>query len=427
MSRLALVAALAFALAACSLAEDITPPPGSRHDPLTTLPPATPIVATPPATAETGLDDPIKDPADSTAEPIEGTITVKGTVVNGTAGGSVPAGLEVTLHGFDGMSEAAALTATTDGTGAYTFESVPVVPGRQFVAVVTYGGMIYGSENFAPEAGQSEYELPLQVYETSDDTSGIRIERIHLFFEFSPGQVIVGELFIVSNDGDTTAVDPAGTLRIPIPAGATELAVQGAEEGSDYTVTAEGLADLRAIRPGQGSAQILFSYRLPYDRGLDLEQEVPYPVAVANVLMPDVGVEVKGDGLQELEAQSIQGTDYRNYSLLGLQAGDTLALQLSGKPKDAASSTTTVDPAGIAVGVGALGLALVGIGAWWYRRPARKSDDGPVGSSRTDALIQAIADLDDAFDAGEIEAREHQRQRAKLKSKLVRLMEEEGG
>jgi hypothetical protein len=72
-----------------------------------------------------------------------------------------------------------------------------------------------------------------------------------------------------------------------------------------------------------------------------------------------------------------------------------------------------------------LGLVVVVIGVWFYRRqsgPQAGPAAAPARRRSEDELIQAIADLDDAFENGEVEEPVYQRRRAKLKAQLVEVM-----
>ena len=416
---MALVTGAALALAACSLAGDITPPAGSSSRVIATLPPAASETPAKPLPAETAPAVPAVE------SPLE-TIRVSGTVINGSAGASLPAGLAVTLHGFDGMSETVSLTTSTDAAGAFEFGEVPYAEDRQFVASATHGGVIYGTDVLVVDSDQPFFDPPLVVYESTADSAEIVVDRMHLFFEFSDGGVTVGELFIVSNMGDRTVFDPAtGSIEIPVPSNATEFAVQGAEEGTDYRRTEAGFVDLRAIRPGAGTAQILYSYRLGYDGKLLFEQTLPFPVSAVNVLLPDVGVKLEGGDLEDMGSQSIQGTAYLNYGRLGLNTGDSLAFEFSGKPSSASTTPQPADMTGIWIGAGALGLGLMAVGVWWYQRSRTLEPEALPAD--TDSLLQAIADLDDRFEAGGLVESNYTRERHRLKARLVELLGEGDG
>jgi mono/diheme cytochrome c family protein len=359
------------------------------------------------------------------AAPIATEVRVTGAVTNGTGGAAIPEGLTVNLHGFDDFTEAATLSTTVGVAGTFQFENVPYVPGRQFIVAASYQGVIYGSDLLAFDGGQTP-AAAVTIFESTSDPAALRVERMHVFFDFAGGQATVGELFLLSNEGDKTiAQQDAPTVEFPLPSGATDVTMQGGQEGVDFVRTAEGIALTAPIRPGPNAAQVLLSFHLPYDRELNFEQKILHPVNALNVLLPEVGVKLRGGELQDGGSQDIQGTTYHTFDASGLAAGDTVTFQLSGEPGGAASGAgagalTASNSPGIGIGLGAVALVLVGAGLWWLRR-ARAAEAEP--ESRED-LLQAVAELDDDFEAGDIGEGEYRRERTGLKAKLIKLMEE---
>jgi mono/diheme cytochrome c family protein len=359
------------------------------------------------------------------AASVSGEASVTGSVQNGTAGAAVPGDLVVTLHGFDDFSETVTLSATVSASGAYAFTSVPYIAGRQFILSTRHQGVIYGSDIFSFDL-EPTVEMPLVIFDSTTDPGALRVERMHIFFDLTgDGGATVGELFLFSNGGDKTYADAGGpALEIPLPASAADVTVQGGVEGEDYVLAGQGLQLSAPVRPGSSSAQILISFRLPYDRRLDFEQELLYPVNALNVLLPAEGMTLRGGGLQDEGVQEIQGSAFHSYGAAGLAAGNTVSFQLSGQPASAASGAgllTGSDPLRLGIGVGGLVLALAGVGYWWYLRRSPRTDDEPQDR---EALLQAIADLDDAFDEGELGEREYERERARLKRQLQKIWEE---
>jgi mono/diheme cytochrome c family protein len=357
--------------------------------------------------------------------PIASKVQVTGTVTNGTGGAAVPEGLTVTLHGFDNFAEATTLTTTVGISGTFQFEDVPYTAGRQFIVATTHQGVTYGSDLLSFDGGQTP-NAAVTIFESTSDPAALRVERMHVFFDFTGGQTTVGELFLLSNDGDKTIAGANGPIvELPLPASATNVTMQQGQEGTDFVRTAQGIALTAPIRPGPNAAQVLISFHVSYDRELNFEQKLLYPVGALNVLLPEVGVKIQGGKLQDGGTQNIQGTNYHTYDTTGLAAGDTVTFQLSGKPASTASGSgtnvlTASSSLGIGIGLGAVALVLAGTGLWWLQR-SRAAAAGP--ESRED-LLQAIADLDDDFEAGDISEGEYRRTRTQLKAKLIRLMEE---
>jgi mono/diheme cytochrome c family protein len=362
----------------------------------------------------------------------ERTGAITGQVVNNTAGGQVPAGLEINLHSFDAQSLVDTLTTTVAADGAFVFDAVAFVPGRQFLASTVYQDVTYGSDVAAFDAQGGPLALTLPIYDKTSDASVLSVGQMHMFLEFvTPGEVTVGQLYIFSNAGDRTyASDGSALLQFNLPPGATNLDVQNAVFEQDYFRNAEGFGILWEVPPGDGTGQLLFSFRLPYAGDLDYSQAMHFPVANVNVLVSDLGVRLAGPTLASLGSQDFQGEAFQNFSAASLAAGQALTFELTGAPGTGtaggapaalpglANGTTT----SVAVGLGALALALVGIGFWLYRRPAQAAaaHDPAV---RREELLQALADLDDAYAGGEVDQAEYLAERASLKTELQEIWE----
>jgi hypothetical protein len=156
------------------------------------------------------------------------------------------------------------------------------------------------------------------------------------------------------------------------------------------------------------------------------------PVASVNVLVSDLGVRLTGPTLVNLGAQDFQGEAFQNFSAAGLAAGQALTFEVTGAAGTGtaggapgglpglANSTST----GLAIGLGALALALLGIGVWLYRRPGQPAEAAaPDLAARREELLQALADLDDAYAAGEVDQADYVAERADLKAELQEIWE----
>lgn len=417
-------------LSGCSLSSDITPPPG-----LPTLPPA-PVVADT-AAARPAADTPAAIGTASTAA-VTVTVDVSGTVTNGTPNSAVPADLQVFLQTFGpnttDVNNISTFSTTLSAGGTFAFEAVPVQTGGQLVVSASYQNVVYNSQPATLAANQTKLNLPLTVYETTADASQVSVEQMHVFLDFASGQVTVGELYILSNGGNRTVVNAQGSTQYVLPAGATNLNVQGETQGTDYILTTQGFAEVTPLAPGNSSGQILFTFNLPYSGQLSFEQKLLYPVKAAGVLLPDVGVKLQSSQMQSQGTQSVQGSPYLLYGTgSSLTPGSVLAFQLSGQLGSGSSTSGAAQPAGgtaaaanprsIAVGVGVLGVVLLGIGVWVYRRQSRPAAAKPEDAvSDRENLLQAIADLDDAFEEEQMDAAVYARRRARLKAKLVEVM-----
>ena len=278
----------------------------------------------------------------------QGQGVIEGQVVNGTANGGSVEGLTVTLRVFAGMEEQPSQTSTTDAEGRFRFDGLSTEADHSYVLLLNYGGVDYGSDLLTFSEGEMTLSVPLKVYEPTESDEAVSIERAHIFVDFGEGNLLVGELYFFSNgsdriyigaegvaEGQNGATVLRGTLRLPLPTGATGLAVDGGELGQRFFETDEGFVDTWFLPPGQSSGQLMFSYSLPYDpSGYDLVRDISYPLKALNVLVADVGVDVTSDQLIPEGTRGMQGQSYLNLSGQNLSKGERLALHFSGSPGD---------------------------------------------------------------------------------------------
>ncbi len=368
-------------------------------------------------------------------EAFEGTVV--GQVINGSEGGEIPEGLEITLHGFDAQQQVLQESTTVGKDGTFRFEGLDPVPGRLFVVSAEYGGVLYGSEVGHLMQGEP-VELPLTIYENTTDASELRVERLHLLFDFpAEGVMQVIELWLISNTGDRTITAAEGetTYEVSLPEGAANLRFEDDVLGGRYRETENGFADTVPVRPGSNVVQLVFSFELPYEKRLDFEQPLNYPVDSVVILVPEGGPQVSGEGVQDLGLREITGTNVQNYSAGPYEAGEVLKVSLRGRPPKAEGASTPMTWQNVVIGLGALGLALVAVGLWWRSAALKRSEDfeeealedeeaaGPAAESEDrESLLRAIAELDDAFEAGELEEQEYHQRRQAIKERLVALM-----
>lgn len=356
--------------------------------------------------------------------PTEVTVVGKITAAEGV---TIPAGLKVTLVGFDGMNQVYENQVDVSADGAYEFANVEFVTGRAFMATMDYNGLVYSSDVFHSTEGlpDTAIELPIPYYETTSDLTALRADRLHLFFDFTRAEFVqVVELFILNNTGDKAIIstDGKGTVAFDLPEGATNLQFQDSTIGERYIQTEKGFADSAAILPGEGS-QILFAYDLPYSRKADVAISLPIPVDAAVIMMPQGSVKLTSPQLQSTGTREVQGVSLDMFSASNLPAGSVLDMTLSGRISSAAS----VEPGsstGLLIGGGVLGLVLIGAGVWlWRQKKQGELEEGELdaGVETSESIMDAIITLDDRFQAGELSEEAYQTRRAELKEKLTSL------
>jgi mono/diheme cytochrome c family protein len=356
--------------------------------------------------------------------------TVIGTITNGS-GGETPAGLEVMLWGFDTSEQVLTQTVKCDTQGTFRFREVELLEGRVFVSLVDFSGTTYVSDFSIASAGTNELELPITVYETTNDASVIKIDRLHLFFELLDENTMrVVELNIMSNTSNKTVMPVSETepvVRFKLPVGSSNLEFQDGVLGGRYLETPDGFGDLMPVLPGSATHQVLFAFEMPYNRRLDFVQSTVLPVDAVVVLVPEDNVRIRGEAIQDEGVRDLQGVNYHQYNVGNLLAGDDLHLTMTGSLAAGKNSRNN-----LIIGLSVLGIAVVLTGAWLYRhvrlREISEAEElelavASLAPESTDLLMDAIIALDDQFQNGELPEEAYKKRRLELRMRLQEAIE----
>jgi mono/diheme cytochrome c family protein len=384
------------------------------------------------ATAASGETPSDAQSTQATAQPVIGEVQVE---TKTSTGASLPEDTVVTLYAFDNMTLAFTTTQSTRQGDMFTFSGIEMPSERAFIASADYMGTTYGSDVAVVSDPSQPLTLSVVASETTTDPSGLIIDRLHMFFDFStPDKVQVVQLYLMSNPTDKTitAAEPGGTvLTFSLPEGYENLQFQDGVLGERYLEVPGGFADTQSVRAGVTDYQVLVAFDLPYKNKLTIQQSINYTLTSAVVLLPDNGVKLKSDALVDAGSRDVQGTPYRMYTGTPQSAGSKLQIDLSGRPGGRLSIISTSETRNsLLIGLAALGLVLVIAGLWLYlrERRAREEDlqaEEPEEDELDDAdsLMDAIIALDDLHKNGQIPEEAYQQRRADLKRRLEEVME----
>jgi hypothetical protein len=358
---------------------------------------------------------------------------VVGQVTNGTPGGGLPADLPVVLHVFSGVEEAGTYTTTVATDGSFRFNGLASEQGQSFVVRVLYQDVTYASDLGAFEAEQQELSLPVTIYETTEDPAAVLVTQLHLFLTGAGDRLRVGEYYLVSNTGDRTYVGFEGsetgrraTLTFTVPEEAEELSFDGPGLDERYLERETGFADTEPVPPGTATAEVLFSYELPYREGLRVERAVDVPVHSVVLVLPEEGLALEGEGIISAGTLDTEMGPAQSYTAGPLAAEESLVFTLVAAPQPAlvapvgGGSSTRNAARETAVGLVGLAVALVAVYLLW-RSPAT----GPL-PARARPLVEAIAALDADFEAGPMTEQTYRRKRRSLKRRLRALVRNGG-
>lgn len=380
---------------------------------------------------------------------------VSGIITSG-AGGVLPSGLTVVLHGFDhdvangNFSEVVTLEAAVGADGRYLFENVEMSEGRAFYVSLDYAGVEYASEAAFVQAGLETFDLPIQVYETSADPSVLEISQAHILLDFSnPDVVSVIHYLVINNPTERTIVAPGEgqpVVSFSLPEGFSNLQFENGVMGGRFMPTTDGFGDQVSILPGADQYQLVFAYDLPHTSptglvalfgGGSADLSIPMTLSARSVtlLVPE-GVTAAGTNFVDAGLQSMgSGVNFQMYRAGELPAGQSLDFKISGTPRIAAADGSADNNQNLIIGIGALGLALILVGGYLFWRDRRReqvksaldedadeleedeADDDKPGLDE-DEILDAIVALDDQFKGGNISETAYRERRAELKAKL---------
>ncbi len=369
-------------------------------------------------------------------EPIP-SATITGLIVNGSTSQEVTEG-EATLRAFNtNFAQTFIMTTTVGADGRYTFNLENVLPEWIYLVTTDYNDLTFNSNPNRLDRTQPELNMPVIVYDTTTDPGVVTISQIHMILNFTADGLQVSELYIFDNNANAVFVGKTGdfadgVVDISVPAGAEAVnfrrsfgSMENFSAAPEVIQTETGWADTVPLRPGAGSTNLLVSYVLPYEDGLRLAHPLAYPTIGATAIVPDNGVRLGGNGWQSQGNQQMGSGAFVAYSNNNLAGAEALLVELNGRPMqlaDAQGNTMLVrnDMQELIIGLVVLGmagvLAVVMVKKWREGAPAGATAVAPVDPH---SLLQAIADLDEAFAAGQINESKYHQQREELKQELI--------
>ena len=361
-----------------------------------------------------------------------GTETIRGSVVNGTAGAPIPNGLVVTLLGVgQGHQMVVNQTATVGEDGHFSFAGVPADPNVTYVVSTEYAGVPYLSAiPKSTDVGTTPVEL--KIYETTTSDAAIKIDSANWLLgavDVEKQQATVLEMLVINNDGDRTYVgdhrgDPGAavpgvlprTLRLALPQGAGGFQAEVGLDPSSLLPVANGFVDTAPVLPGQH--QIAYTFHIGYAEGVaEVQSDLPYPTTKLRFLAPDAGLGFRSDRLGDGGTVQLEGRTYRVLAADQLPANATVTVDVVGLP---AVSTSRLSPEAMQVGGVALIVVALALSIFLGLRSRGIRQTDLLAERR--ALLASIARLDDQYAAGQLPESRYREERVRQKRQLLDLM-----
>ncbi len=363
------------------------------------------------------------------------TVSVSGSVTNGTAGGSSPAELPVMLYVFDADLNQQQFSATTDAAGAFVIPDVPLNAASTYVVTVGYRERTFTSdllagETLVSEAGDGTLTLPVTIYELTEDPAVIEITGMVTQVSVAGDSLQVAQVFNITNTGDraftsTQITDNGGaiSLVISLPPGAIVAGFPDSQNRYIVDQNSFTVFDTLPVLPGeQHLVQVV--YLVEYGSGSAIiEQLLNYALSgPVRLLVSPLTVSVSSQQLAARGTETVGSSQFQGYGAdLALAAGEVLRYELSGTGANVVNGVTVPTTSNnlIMLVIGGLVIALLLGGGLVVLGTRNRAGDQQV----IDTLVRQIAELDADHDAGKLDDDAHERQRAALKARLAALME----
>lgn len=363
------------------------------------------------------------------ADTLQGVI--KGNVLNKTLNEKAVEGLEITLHRYAQEKDIEVNHTKTDQTGSFSFQDISIDKNSAYYISTGYSGIKYFSEatHFQKE---KTLRLDLAVYETTSEDRNIKIKMHHFMLAIDGGGFKIKEVMILENRGDrvyvgSREVGPGKkeTLRISLPKNATNLHFYK-PKGRFFVKTKEGFTDTTDIKPGE--KEILFSYAINSTKSnYRFVKDIALETYNLNFIFPEKGVVVKSDQLKLNGPTGKSGQRFFHLSGKNLAKGSQIVLELGLLQTKNLFKWVVIGLVALLIGVGfALPLR--------NRRKCRdEEEDGrsPEGEKKAlsqtrRAILEAIVELDDLSESGEIRPDEYNMERASLLKKAKEISKQLG-
>lgn len=374
-----------------------------------------------------------------------GELSVSGTVINGTEAGTVLEATPVLLRFFDEFNWTAVYTSSIAADGSFRFEAgdrddLDTRVGETFVVQVTYQGVDYFSET-APLSSEPEENagVEVRIYETTDDPTEIQVDQAHFFLVPGETGVRIAELYLVGNTGNRTYigaldagdVEPANqrtTLHFALPADVNNLSFDGAGLGERYTGSPQAFADTRPVPPGTATVEIGFNYDAPLENERRVTRALNVPVQSILLILSSERLSLVGEGLTFNGMLETQMGVAASYLAGPLDPGVALDFAIVNQPPDLTGPVETApgdETTGIRdtqremfLGVGALAAAaLIGFALW------RPSEIPPIPPEARETVAK-IAQLDAAYESGDVDDVTYDETRAVLREALLATLKQ---
>lgn len=402
------------------------------------------------------------------------TTTVNVTIENRTEGGIVPQALEITAASIQ-IAQQNNVTQLFEATAMFstepvTFTDIPYVENGFIEFTVEYDDVTFFARLDGLEIDAELNDVILPIYERTNDPTVLQLQAVWYIGDAVTGEGVADffNYYFFTNDSDRVYVGNAAedgpVLRIPLPENTSgalipanlgeQVVTERDDEGNFF------LIDNRVVFPDQTLVSPV-EFVTEYDGENTFTHELPFDVEEVLVYTAENRfLAFEGEGFTPQGVTEIQQFgNYEGYVKNNVAAGEAIVFTLrdtddtpqfsaaanasTGTPRNSSETTVVEDDESFLVenrflilGLGIL-IVIAGGGYLFYdlqKERIRATAAATAASSTTSAstanpmndsqklLVAAIAELDEAFEKGEIDEATYRQQRKELKDQLMNLM-----
>lgn len=358
-----------------------------------------------------------------------GNGVVSGQVVNGTADGIVPKDIIVELYTIDQNGTRIIAEATINVDGRYQISNVNLQSMQNYVVTAKYKGHIFSSELKTGDPDLNTLDLPINIYELTDDIAVIKIAGWVWRVRVDENIAYITQVIRIINDSDRAFTSENiinngqyETIKIDIPPNAD---IQTNDMSNRYLISDDErtVIDTVSVLPEKDHI-IQIAYRMLLPDAAQIEQSTNYTFdGPARLLIEQNKVEVSSDQLLPLGTEVLDNSTYTSYGAnIELNPEDSIYFKL----RNLTPGSSTIDENRLRplllITSGAIIVIITGL---LYRKSMHiPQTDLTLGGQNMliNGLIRQIAELDHQWTDGKIsEAMYHQR-RNRLKVRLITLI-----
>ena len=360
------------------------------------------------------------------------TLTLTGSISNGTPDSAIPADLAITLRVFDEEFNERDFTTTINADNTFTFDAIPINNNWIYFTTTEFDGSRFG---ISAEPNIAGMDFPIVIYEVTSDPSVINItgEVLQIGDANSSGALEILHVIRYRNSSDQMYISGEGqdglqtSILMTLPVGAI---IVRTDNQNRYIIPDDnsGLVDTFGVFPGD-SHIITVNYLVPYTGTAIIEYPTTYDYnGTLRILVNDPELTITGALASYIGEETLGETIYQSYGGdLTLTAGESVAFSVEGGGIPTSTDDTNVVTSNNLIPVIGAFLIVLGILGAMLMYLNRNNTNSTTADSQKDQLIDGlvrqISELDAEHDAGQINHDVYHARRKELKNRLANLID----